>query len=60
MIDKRLGGNGMKKKKWNLLSMTPLTAPIFLVGFITNNVALTLAGFFLLALFVIGGLVQLD
>ncbi|MBY0098190.1 hypothetical protein [Mesobacillus maritimus] len=50
----------MKKKKWNLLYMTPATAPIFLVGFITNSITVTLAGFLLLALFVIGGLVQLE
>jgi hypothetical protein len=50
----------MKKKKMNLLYMTPVTAPIFLVGFIQNSIIITIVGFLLLAYFVIGGLRQLD
>jgi hypothetical protein len=50
----------MKKKKMNLLYLTPATAPIFLVGFIQNSIIITIVGFLLLALFVFGGLAQLE
>jgi len=49
-----------KSQKFNLLLLAPTTAPIFLLGIMNNSMLVTITGFLLLAIFGVGGLMQIS